>query len=216
MKPDISTIKKLRAQTGAGYADCRAALRDSGGNIEAAEKALEAVGLLKVKEKFGREASAGAVHAYVHAGDRIAAMVELRCETDFAARTEEFKVAAHDIAMQVAAMKHKWVTEGDIPLEALVYDEKDPVGKCLLTQPFIKDQSRLVGDMLADLSAKLGENCRIERACRWEVGEDPDEGEADQNDGPQGDLRARMKVWAMLFIAVSLFVLGVAVGGALC
>jgi elongation factor Ts len=114
-----------------------------------------------------RETSQGLIDCYIHAGGRIGAMVEVNCETDFVARTEDFKVLAHELAMQIAATNPLSIAEDDLPSGA----EGDPAELCLLRQPFIKDGSRTVGDVVKDVIAKTGENIRVRRFARFELGQ---------------------------------------------
>ncbi len=162
----ISTgqIKELRERTGAGIMDCKRALEESGGSQEAAEKLLKQWGLARAAKKAGRVASQGLVESYIHAGGRVGALVEVNCETDFVARTEDFRTLAHDLAMQVAAMNPHRLTaeepspdsaEGDVPL---------------LDQAFIKDPSKTVRDVVNEAMARLGENVVVRRFARFELG----------------------------------------------
>lgn len=151
MKISIDDIKKLREETGAGIADCRVALEASGGSFEQAKQWLNKKGLDKASEKSGREVKAGLVEAYVHSGGKIGAMVSLGSETDFVARTEEFRHLAHEIAMQVASMDPK---------------DKDE----LLKQPYIRDNSVTIGDLIKQSIAKLGENIQVLEFSRSELG----------------------------------------------
>jgi len=165
---EISTemVKELRDQSGAGIMDCRNTLITVEGNLEKAIQVLKEKGLLKAEKKSERETAQGVVEAYIHTGGRIGAMVELNCETDFVARTEEFKELAHNLAMQVAAQSPLFVTEEEIPEGA----DMEPEVNCLLLQPYIKDPSKIVRDMIVETVAKLGENIRVGRFVRLELG----------------------------------------------
>ena len=112
-------VKELRTRTGAGIMDCRRALEETGGDVERAAEMLRAKGLAAAAKRAGREASEGLVEAYVHAGSRLGALVELNCETDFVARTEEFKKLARELAMQVAASSPRFLSKDDVPAETL-------------------------------------------------------------------------------------------------
>lgn len=165
---EISTdrIKELRAQSGAGIMDCRSALLGSGGDIDKALQALKEKGLVKAKKTSERVTRQGLVEAYIHAGGRVGAMVEVNCETDFVARLDEFKALAHCLAMQVAALSPQFVCEEEVPEGT----EMDPKEACLLSQPFIKDPARTVNDIVIEVIAKTGENIRVRRFARFELG----------------------------------------------
>lgn len=157
-------IKALRNKTGAGVMDAKRALEQSGGNQDKAENLLREWGLARAEKKVGRIASQGIVESYIHAGGRIGVLVEVNCETDFVARTDEFKLLARDLAMQIAAMNPSSVSGGD----ELSEDESVP----LLKQQFIRDASRAVEDVIREAIAKLGENIVVRRFSRFELGAD--------------------------------------------
>ena len=159
-------IKSLREQTGAGIMDCRGALIGCGGNVEKALEVLKEKGLLKAQKKSERTTSQGLVEAYIHTAGRIGAMVEVNCETDFVARTDEFKGLAHCLAMQVAAMDPLYISEKDIP------EDKEAVAAeaCLMEQPYIKDPTKTIKDIITEIIAKTGENIRVSRFIRYELG----------------------------------------------
>ncbi len=159
-------IKSLREESGAGVMDCRNALIEAGGDKEKALAFLREKGLLKAQKTVNRVTGQGLVEAYIHPGGRIGAMVEVKCETDFVARTEEFKVLAHNLAMQVAAMAPLYLSKEDIPAGTEV--ECDVC--CLLQQPYIKDQARKVQDIIVEVIAKTGENVKVGRFARFELG----------------------------------------------
>lgn len=165
---DITTqmIKELREQSGSGIMDCRGALVDCEGNMEKALKLLKEKGLLKAKNKAERATGAGLIEAYIHTAGRIGAMVELNCETDFVARTDEFKELAHCLAMQVAALSPQYVSEENIPEGA----EVDPGEVCLLLQQYIKDPSKTVKDIIIETIARVGENIKVSRFARYQLG----------------------------------------------
>jgi elongation factor Ts len=161
MPATTAQIKELRDKTGAGIMECKRAL-DEGGTMPEAEKLLKLWGLATAEKKAGREASQGVIDSYVHAG-RIGAMIELNCETDFVARTDDFKTLAREIAMQVAATNPTRISsqeeepseDGDVPL---------------LGQPYIRDPSKTVQDLLNESIAKLRENIVVRRVARFELG----------------------------------------------
>lgn len=166
---DISKemIKSLREQSGAGIMDCRGALISCEGNIEKALEALKEKGLLKAQKKSDRATSQGLIDAYIHTAGRIGAMIEVNCETDFVARTDEFKGLAHCLAMQVAAMNPQYISEKDIP------EGKEVVAAeaCLMEQPYIKDPTKIIKDIITETIAKTGENIKVNRFIRYELGE---------------------------------------------
>lgn len=165
---DISTdmIKNLRAQSGAGIMDCRNVLLETEGNIDKALEILKEKGMLKAQKKAGRTTGQGLVEAYVHTAGRIGAMIEVNCETDFVARTDEFKEMAHFLAMQVAALAPQYISEKDIPEEEDVIPEE----VCLLNQQYIKDPTRTVREVITETIAKVGENITVSRFIRYELG----------------------------------------------
>ena len=160
-------IKELREMTGAGIMASKKALEESRGDIQAAAAALAVQGLATAAKKAGRDTTEGVVQSYVHNGSRVAAMVELNCETDFVARTPEFRDLAHDVAMQVAAMRPTYVSSEDMPEE----DKTSPAETCLLAQPFIKDSTKTIQDLVNDIVAKVGENIRVRRFSCFSLGE---------------------------------------------
>ena len=165
---EISTdlIKDLRAQSGAGIMDCRTVLLQTEGNIDKALEILKEKGLLKAQKKAGRATGQGLVEAYIHTAGRIGAMIEVNCETDFVARTDEFREMAHCLAMQVAALSPQYISAEDIPDGA----DEVPEEVCLLSQPYIKDSTRTVKDIITETIAKVGENITISRFTRYELG----------------------------------------------
>ncbi|HWO94556.1 MAG TPA: translation elongation factor Ts [Dehalococcoidia bacterium] len=168
MAVSAEVIRALREQTGAGIMDCKRALEDAQGDQERAAQLLRERGIAIAEKKASRATSQGLVDAYIHAGGRIGALVELNCETDFVARTEDFRQLAHDLAMQVAATSPLAVGESDLPAGV----EGDPKDLALLSQPFIKDPGRSVGDLVRDVIAKTGENIVVRRFARFELGGD--------------------------------------------
>lgn len=184
-------IKELRARTGAGVMDCRTAVEQAGGDLEKAVELLRAKGLATALKKASRTASEGLVEAYVHAGGRVGAVVEVNCETDFVARTEEFKRLAHDVALQVTASSPEYVSREVIPADVVERQRqefaRELVGKpaaavegrlekwfndvVLLEQPFIRDESKRVRDILTEAIAKFGENILVRRFARFKLGD---------------------------------------------
>ncbi len=165
---DITTekIKTLREQSGAGIMDCRSALVGCAGDIDKALQILKEKGLLKAQKKAERTTGQGLIESYIHTAGRIGAMVEVNCETDFVARTDEFKGLAHCLAMQVAAMNPQYVSEKDIPEGKEVV----PAEACLMLQPYIKDPTKVIKDIIVETIAKTGENIKISRFIRYELG----------------------------------------------
>lgn len=189
-------IKQLRELTGAGVLDCKKALEETDGDFEAASEILKQKGLAAAAKKVDRDAGDGLVEAYIHAGSKLGVLVEINCETDFVARTEEFQAFCHDVAMQIAAASPSWVSRSDVPKEVLA-EQKDAIraemagenkpehvmerimeGKlakfyqenCLLDQAFIKDDEQTIQQLLTGTIAKLGENIVIKRFARFQIG----------------------------------------------
>jgi len=161
-----SAVRELRERTGAGVMDCKRALVEAGGNMENAAEILRQQGLTRAEKRATRVASQGTIDCYIHAGGRIGAMVELNCETDFVARTDDFRTLAHDIAMQVAATNPKYISPDEVPVD--VTEDKAEI--CLLLQPFIKNSSQTIEDLVKALIAKTGENVQVRRFARFELG----------------------------------------------
>lgn len=151
-KISISQVKKLRSQTGAPILECQQALKEAGGKLDKAKEILRKKGLARASKKADRATSAGLVETYVHATGKVGAMVELACETDFVARTDEFKNLAHELAMQVASMNPKDV-------------------KALMNQEYIRDPDKTVEELVKETIGKLGENIIIRRFKRFKLGE---------------------------------------------
>jgi elongation factor Ts len=197
VKVTTAMVKELRQSTGAGVLECKNVLEETQGDIEKATQILRERGLAKAAKKVGREANEGLIGHYVHAGSRVAGLVEVNCETDFVARTPDFQEFAHDMAMQVVATSPQYVSKEDVPQEVVdsekaIYrqqflDEGKPErildriveGKmakfyedvCLLEQPFIKDDDVKISTLVTEMIAKLGENIVIRRFSRLQVGE---------------------------------------------
>jgi elongation factor Ts len=197
MQIPANLVKELRERTGAGFSDCRAALVEAGADIEKAINILRKKGQAAAAKKAQREASEGLVGSYIHAGGKIAVLVEINCESDFVARTEQFQQLSHDIAMHIAALDPRYVRREEVTPEMLdnereVYRaqaratgkpepviEKIVTGKmekfyeenCLYEQHYIKDESVTIGEMITQAIANLGENISIRRFIRFKVGE---------------------------------------------
>jgi elongation factor Ts len=194
----VSMVKELREETGAGVLDCKKALEVSNGDFERAVEHLREKGLAAAAKRADREAKEGLIESYVHAGSRVGALLELNCETDFVARTEEFRQLAHDLAMQVVACRPQYLSREDVPAEALeaernkyraqFVDSGKPdhiidriiEGKlqkfyeefCLTEQPFIRDGDLTIQEVLTQAIAKLGENIVVRRFVRFGLGEE--------------------------------------------
>jgi|TARA_B100000809_G_scaffold166133_1_gene163376 elongation factor Ts len=164
---DVKLVRDLRDQTGAGIIDCKEALESSGGDMEKAILALREKGVASATKRVGKDTNEGIIETYLHTGGRVGAMVELGCETDFVARTEEFQKLAHDICMQIAAMGPVYVDESEIEEG----DDRPPAQVALMLQPYIKNSSSSVGEMVRELAGKVGENIRVVRFSRLSVGE---------------------------------------------
>jgi elongation factor Ts len=168
MKISIESVKELRNRTSVGIADCNKALLEVGGDMEKAVEFLKQRGAAIAEKKRDAAVTEGIIEAYIHHTKRIGALVELNCETDFVARTAEFKELAHDLAMQIAATAPQFLTSEEMPPKA----ETDPQAACLLNQPFIKDPTKTVQEVIAETIAKVGENIKVSRFARFELGVD--------------------------------------------
>ena len=190
-------VKTLRDRTGAGMMECKAALVDAGGDLEEATTLLRKRGLVHAAKRAGRATSQGVVGSYIHMGGKVGVLVELNCETDFVARTEAFQALVKDVAMHIAASDPRWVCREDVPADALAkereislaqfVDSDKPAavidriveGKLgafyaqtvLLEQPYIRDPSLTVAQLVADATAKTGENITVSRFARFKIGE---------------------------------------------
>ena len=193
-------VKVLRERTGAGIIDCRNALAETAGDIEKAIQVLRAKGLAAAAKRSGRVANDGIVASYIHGGGRLGVLVEINCETDFVARTEEFKTLARDIAMQIAASDPRYISREEIPADAIDSEraayvaqaiadgkpeavaariaegklEKYFASVCLLDQPFIRDEGakpRTVGEVVKEAISRTKENIKIRRFARFKLGE---------------------------------------------
>lgn len=190
-------VKELREKTGAGMMDCKKALAEANGDMERAIEILREKGLAAAAKKSGRVAAEGIVDAYIHMGGKIGVLVEVNCETDFVARTEEFRAFVHDVAMQIAAANPQYLSREDVPQEVIEKEreilkaqalnegkpekiiekivegrlEKFYKDNCLLEQAFIRDPDVTITDLLKEKIAKIGENITIRRFVRYEMGE---------------------------------------------
>lgn len=190
-------VKELREKTGAGIMDCREALKENSGDVEQAAGWLRQKGISKAEKKAGRDTSEGRIGSYIHMGGRVGVLVEINCETDFVAKTDEFNGLVSDVAMQIAAMSPTYVSRDEVPQEvidaelagyrAAAVEEGKPENiadkiaqgkvdkyfqsQCLLEQPFIKDDSKTIENLLKETIAKTGENMRIKRFARFDLAE---------------------------------------------
>ncbi len=166
-KIGTAQIKQLRDKTGAGIMDSKRALEAADGDMDKAAAALMEKGLASAAKRAGRDASEGVIEAYIHTGSRVGSLVELNCETDFVARTSEFKALARDLAMQVAAMNPKYVDREGVPEDAGEISEDE----ILLDQMYIRDGSVRVSDLVKEMISKVGENVKVGRIERFALGE---------------------------------------------
>jgi elongation factor Ts len=196
MAIEASVVKELRDTTGAGMMDCKRALEESGGDIEGAQKILRKKGITKVERRAHRETKEGLIESYIHPGSKIGVMIEVNCETDFVAKTDEFKQLVRDLAMQVAAADPLSISEEDLD-PSIIEKEKEiyklqakDTGKpdnivekiikgrlqkyfqevCLLNQAFIKDSDKNVRDRVTEVASKMGENVVVRRFIRFQLG----------------------------------------------
>ena len=199
-EPKISAeqVKALRDATGAGMMDCKRALQESGGDIAKAKEWIRQKGLDSAKSRAGRSAGEGVIESYIHFNARVGVLVEVNCETDFVANTDEFRQLARDVALHIASARPRWMTRDDVPQDVLdgerrVYEgqareqdkpenvvERMVTGKLegffkenvLVDQPFVKDGDKTVGELVEEASGKLGEKVAVRRFARFQLGED--------------------------------------------
>ncbi|KAA0258617.1 translation elongation factor Ts [Deferribacter autotrophicus] len=190
-------VKELREKTGAGMMDCKKALQETNGDIEKAVEFLRKKGLADAAKKSGRIAAEGLVVSYIHGGGKIGVLVEVNCETDFVARTDEFKELCHDIAMHICASNPLYVSKDEVPQEVIEKEKEIYVAKakeqgkpdhiiekivegqikkylesiCLLDQPFVKNPDVTISQYIAEKIAKIGENIKVRRFVRYQLGE---------------------------------------------
>lgn len=192
---DAKQVMELRALTGAGVMDAKAALDETGGDVAKAAEALKQKGIVKAAKKSDRATAEGVIHAYVHGSGKVGAMVEVLCETDFVARNEQFQEFVHDLAMHIVASNPLYVRPEDVPAEVIEKEketfvaevagsgkppeivEKIVAGKvekfltdvCLMKQPFVKDEDLTVEDLMKSVTAKVGENIKVKRFVRMSL-----------------------------------------------
>jgi len=197
MEVTATLIKDLRERTGAGMVDCKNALTEVAGDMDKAIDYLRIKGLAKAAKRAGREATEGAVVSYIHAGGRIGVLVEVNCETDFVARNEDFQAFTRDVAMQIAAMGPQFVRKEEVNEDVVAREREVLLAKakesgkpepviakmvdgqiskwmkeiCLLDQSFVKDPDKTIEQLQQELIAKIGENIKVRRFVRFELGE---------------------------------------------
>jgi len=194
-------VKELRVKTGCGFMECKNALKESGGSLEKAVDFLRKKGLASAAKKSGRTTSEGLIYSYIHPGSRMGVLLEINCETDFVARTDDFKALSKDISMHIAALRPQYLSKEEISSDIIEKEkeiikaqfegsnkpeeviEKIVSGKiakgfysqvCLLEQPFVKDNDKTINDIVVEAISKLGENIKIRRFTCYKLGEDLD------------------------------------------
>lgn len=193
----MNMVKELRERTGAGVLDCKKALTETDGNIEKAAEYLREKGIAKAAKKAGRVTAEGLVHSYIHMGGKIGVLVEVNCETDFVAKTDEFKELVNNIALHIAAMNPEYISREEVSPEMIEKEkeiltaqalnegkpekivekmvqgrlEKFYAEKVLLEQPYVKDDKMTIQDLVTEKIAKIGENINIRRFVRYQLGE---------------------------------------------
>lgn len=198
-KTNISAqlVKQLRDQTSAGFMDCKTALKETGGDLEKAVDWLRTKGMAKAQRRAGRATSEGRVTSYIHPGDKIGVLVEINCESDFVARTDDFQNLCHDLALHIAAAEPRYVAREDVTGEILAREREVCLGQaresgkpekiiekivngkmekfyeeaCLLEQHFIKDDKLTVKELIGSAIGKLGENIKVRRFVRFKLGD---------------------------------------------
>lgn len=196
MKITSDLVKELRQRTGAGIMDCKRVLEKTDGDIDKAVKLLRQQGLIKAAKKISRETREGAIASYIHPGGRIGVLVEVNCETDFVAKTEDFKQLVKDITMHIAACDPRYIRQEEVPADVIEQEkeivksefankpaeviekiangrlEKFYAQTCLMEQPFVKEEDLTVHEYVAGRVAKLGENVQVKRFVRFQLGEE--------------------------------------------
>ena len=193
----LALVKQLRDETGAGLADCQKAVTEAAGDVEKARRILREKGLAKAAKKAGRVATDGMIGSYIHPGAKIGVLVEVNCETDFVAKTEEFQALVKDLAMQVAAAAPRYVSREEVPAAEIesergIYRKQaEATGKppqvierivdgqierfykevCLLEQAFVKQSDRTIGDLVKEAIVRFGVNVAVRRFARFQLGE---------------------------------------------
>ena len=178
-KPDAPAIKKLRDATNASVMDCRRALEEAGGDFERAKKIVAAMGQRKAEKKADREVREGFVGHYIHQGGKMGVLVELACETDFVAKNEQFQRLAHDLAVHICASRPLYVNRDDVPPAVVEAKKGELDGKIekffeesvLLDQPYVRDDSKSVAELITSAVGVLGENIKVRRFARFDIGE---------------------------------------------
>lgn len=194
MQITAQQVNELRQKTGAGLMDCKKALTEASGSIDEAETILRKKGIASASKKAGRDASEGLIQTYIHLGGKVGVMIELNCETDFVAKTDDFKTLAHDICLHIAATNPQFLKRDEVDPEAVAKEkdiaasqaagkpphaiEKIVQGKldkfyassCLLEQPFVKNPDQSIQDLISTMIAKLGENIVVKRFARYQIG----------------------------------------------
>jgi elongation factor Ts len=191
-------VKKLRDKTGVGMMDCKKALEETNGDFDKAVEILRKKGIDVANKRSGRTASQGTIASYIHMGGKIGVLLEVNCESDFVAKSDDFNNFVKDVSMQIAAASPDWVVREEVPADVLDKEkeilkeqalktgkpekviEKIVEGKltkfyserCLMDQPFVKDQDKTIKQLLDELMAKTGEKCLVRRFARYQVGED--------------------------------------------
>jgi elongation factor Ts len=210
----IELIKQLRDETGAGLADCNKAVSEAGGDVDKARRILREKGLAKAAKKASRTATDGAVGSYIHPGGKIGVLIEVNCETDFVAKTDEFQALVKDLAMQVAAAAPRYVSREEVPADEIesergIYRKQaEASGKppqvierivdgqverfykdiCLLEQAFVKQSDRTIGDLVKEAIVRFGVNVAVRRFARFQLGETQSRTDAKEDGagGPAG------------------------------
>ena len=196
MKITSDLVKELRQRTGAGIMDCKRVLEKTDGDIDKAVKLLRQHGLIKAAKKISRETREGAIASYIHPGGRIGVLVEVNCETDFVAKTDDFKQLVKDITMHIAACDPRYIRQEEVPPDVIEQEkeivrsefankpaeviekiangrlEKFYAQTCLMEQPFVKEEDLTVHEYVAGRVAKLGENVQVKRFVRFQLGEE--------------------------------------------
>ncbi|MBI4261787.1 MAG: translation elongation factor Ts [Actinobacteria bacterium] len=203
-RPHITAaqVKVLREATGAGMMDCKRALEEAEGDVARATEILRERGLASARKKAGRAANEGLVASYIHHNSRVGVLVEVNCETDFVANTEEFRTLAREVALHVASMSPRWTSRDEVPTavleaESRIYEARArEMGRpekvvprvvegmiesfyrdnVLLDQPYVRDDSRTIGQLVDEASARLGEKVAVRRFTRYQLGEELEEG----------------------------------------
>lgn len=166
MAVSLESVKELRELTGAGMLDCKKALEEAKGSLDKAKEILRKKGIDVAAKRAERVTAQGLVQAYIHHDSRLGVLLEINCESDFVARTEDFRTLAQQIALHVAGAAPLYVSADDMPKDS----KEDPKEVCLLLQPFVKDESLTIQDMLTETISKTGENIRVRRFVRFELG----------------------------------------------